>query len=78
LEYVITHLKESVFCYVRQLRIDQLNVMGVNSIEWFRSYLSDRVQFVALNNVIVRTYGGNMCCAPRKYSAPSAIFGLYK
>ena len=26
--------------------------MGVNSIEWFRSYLSDRVQFVALNNVI--------------------------
>lgn len=42
-----------MFCYhVRQLRIDQLNVMGVNSVEWFRSYLSGRVQFVALNNAM--------------------------
>ena len=43
---------------------DKLEIMGVGCIEWFHSYLSNRKQYVSVNNVYSK-YGSVTCGVPQ-------------
>ena len=49
---IMLDLQKAVDTVDHNILCSKLNVMGVQSVDWFESYVTDRIQFVSVNSTI--------------------------
>ena len=69
-------------CVNHAILLSKLNTCGVRgvSLDWFRSYLTNREQYVSVNNVDSnpRAQSYSMWCSARIYFGQFSIFNFHK
>ena len=65
-------------CVNHEILLSELNTCGVRGItlDWFRSYQTNREQYVSINNVDSNP-SYSMWCSARIYFGPSSIFNFH-
>ena len=56
----------------------KLKVMGIRSVAWFMSYLSNRSQVIHVNKTYSESFACNLWCSSRKYFGSPSIPMLCK
>jgi hypothetical protein len=72
---IMLDLQKAVDTVDHNILCSKLNVMGVQSVDWFESYVTDRIQFVSVNSTISEPMNVS-CGVPQDSILESLLFFL--